>query len=101
VINISATNKNLCRHHRDGRSDKCPCCTIHVETAEHVILRPEVGRVEATMQSSQALEQWLEEANTDPDLIDCIVDYVQGWGTITMALAMQNAPPQFQALGRS
>ncbi len=48
------------------------------------------------MQSSQALEQ---EANTDPDLIDCIVDYVQGQGTITMALAVQNAPPQFPALG--
>ncbi len=53
------------------------------------------------MQSSQALEQWLEEANTDPDLIDCIVDYVQGWGTITMASAVQNASPWFQALGHS
>ncbi len=64
-----------------------------METAEHVIQCPEVGRVEAFMQSSQAVEQWLEEANTDPDLIDCIVDYVQGRGTITMTLAMQNAPP--------
>jgi hypothetical protein len=99
VINISATNKNLCWRHWDGRSDKCPCCTIHVETAEHVILCPKVGRVEAFMQSSQALEQWLEEANTDPDLINCIVDYVQGWGTITMASTVQNIPPQFQALG--
>jgi hypothetical protein len=52
VMNISATNKNLCWRHWDGRSDKCPCCTIHVETAEHVILCPEVGRVEAFMQSS-------------------------------------------------
>jgi hypothetical protein len=99
VMNISATNKNLCWHHWDGRSDKCPCCTIHVEIVEHIILCPEVGRVEAFMQSSQALEQWLEIANTDPDLIDFILDYVQGQGTITMASAMQNAPPQFQALG--
>jgi hypothetical protein len=52
VMNISTTNKNLCQHHWDGRSDKCPCCTIHVETAEHIILCPEVGRVEAFMQSS-------------------------------------------------
>jgi hypothetical protein len=99
VMNISATNKNLCWRHQDGCSDKCPCCTIHVETAEHVILCPEVGRAEAFMQSSRALEQWLEEANTDPDLINCIVDYLQGQGTITMALAVQNAPPLFQALG--
>ncbi len=45
VMNIAATNKNLSRRHRDGRSDKCPCCTIHVETAEHVLLCPEAGRV--------------------------------------------------------
>jgi hypothetical protein len=77
-MNISATNKNLHWHHQDGRSDKCPCCTIHVETAEHVILCPAVGRVEAFMQASRPF--WLEEANTDPDLIDCIVDYVQSRG---------------------
>ena len=76
-------------------------CTIHVETAEKVILCPEVGRVEASMQSSWALEEWLEKADTDPDLIDCIVDYVQGQGTISMASAVQNAPAQFQALGHS
>jgi hypothetical protein len=52
VMNTSATNKNLRRCHWDGCSDKCPCCTIHVETAEHVILCPEVSRVEAFMQSS-------------------------------------------------
>jgi hypothetical protein len=52
VMNISATNKNLRWHHQDGHSDKCPCCTIHVETAEHVILCPVVGRMEAFMQSS-------------------------------------------------
>jgi hypothetical protein len=98
VINIAATNKNLSWRHQDGCSDKCPCCTIHVETAEHVILCPAVGRVEAFMQASQELEQWLEEANTDPDLINCIVDYVQGRGTLTMASAVQNTPPQFQAL---
>ncbi len=43
----------------------------------------------------------LGEADTDPDLIDCIIDYVQGWGTITMASAMHNAPPRFQAFGQS
>ena len=76
VMNISATNKNLCQRHRDGRCEKCPCCTIHVEIVEHIILCPVVGRVEAFRQASRALEYWLEEANTDPDLIECIVDYV-------------------------
>ncbi len=40
------------------------------------------------------------EADTDPDLIDCNIDYVQGRGTITMALAVRNAPPQYQAFGQ-
>ena len=38
VMNISATNRNLRWRHQDGCSDKCPCCIIHVETAEHIIL---------------------------------------------------------------
>jgi hypothetical protein len=101
VMDISATNKNLHWHHQDGHSNKCRCCTIHVETVEHVILCPEVGRVETFMQSSQALEQWMEKADINPDLIDCIVDYVQGRGAVTMAKAVQNAPAQFQALGHS
>jgi hypothetical protein len=85
VMNISTTNKNLRRHHQDGHSDKRPCCTIHVVTVEHIILCPAVGRMEAFMQSSRVLKHCLEEANTDPDLINWIVDYVQSWGTLTMA----------------
>jgi hypothetical protein len=53
------TNKNLLWRHHDGRSNKCPCCTIHVEMAEHVILCPEEGRVEVFMQSLLFLEWWL------------------------------------------
>jgi hypothetical protein len=60
-----------------------------------------IGRVEAFRQASRALEQWLEEANMDPDLLNCIVDYVLSRGTLTMASVIQNAPPQFQALGHS
>ncbi len=62
-MNIAATNKNLSRRHRDGRCDKCPCCTIHVETASHVLLCPEAGRVEAFQLGTTALEQWLDEAS--------------------------------------
>ncbi len=30
VMSIAATNENLSWRHRNGRSNKCPCCTIHV-----------------------------------------------------------------------
>jgi hypothetical protein len=77
VMNIAATNKNLRQRHCNGWSNKCPCCTIHVETAEHILLCPKEGRIEALRLATTALERWLVEANTDPDLADNIVEYVQ------------------------
>jgi hypothetical protein len=44
---FSEKNKNLRQRHCDGWSNKCPCCIIHVETAEHILLCPEEGRIEA------------------------------------------------------
>jgi hypothetical protein len=83
-MNIAATNKNLRRRHRDRQSNKFPCCTIHLETAEHILLCPEEGWIEAFRLATTVLEQWLEEADTDPDLADCTVEYVQRRGTVTM-----------------
>ncbi len=95
VMNIAAMNKHLSWRHRDGCGDKCPCCTIHVETAEHVLLCPEAGRVKAFLLCTSALERWLDEADTDPDLTDSIVEYVQRRGTVMMEEAISEAPPRF------
>jgi hypothetical protein len=83
-MNIAAMNKNLRQRHCDGRSNKCPCCTIHEETPEHVLLCPEEGQVEVFMQLLLALEWWLNKVDTDPDLADSIVEYVQQQGTVLM-----------------
>jgi len=101
VMNIAATNKNLSRRHRDGRCDKCPCCTIHLETATHVLLCQEAGRVEAFQLGTTALERWLDKADTDPDLTDSIVEYVRRRGTITMEEAIIDAPPRFRHMALS
>ncbi len=100
-MDIAATDKNLCRRHQDGRSNKCPCCTIHVETAEHILLCPKEGRIKAFQLATTALERWLKEADTDPDLADCIVEYVQRWGTVTMEEVVQEAPRRFRMMGPS
>ncbi len=84
VMNIAATNKNLRRRHRNGWSNKCPCCTIHVEAAEHILMCPKEGRIEAFRLAMIALEWWLDEADTDLDLAECIVEYVQWRGTVMM-----------------
>jgi len=101
VMNIAATTKYLSWRHRDGRGNKCPCCTIHVETAAHVLLCLKVGRVEAFQLGMTALERWLDEADTDPDLTDSIVEYVRRRGTITMEEAIIDAPPRFRHMALS
>ncbi len=103
VMNLAATNKNLCWQHRDGWSNKCPCCRIHVETAEHVILCPEEGQVEVFMQSLLALEWWLHDVDMDPELADCIVEYVQrGDKSQWMRLFRRHqAPERLNAMGQS
>ncbi len=101
VMNLAATNKNLRRRHRDGRSNKCPCCTVHMETAKHVILCPEEGRVDVFMQLSELLERWLCNVDTDPELADCIVEYVQGRGQLLMEEIVWGAQERFKAMGRS
>jgi hypothetical protein len=98
-MNIAATNKNP--SWRDGRSDKCPCCTIHAETATHVLWCPEAGRVEAFQLGTTALEQWVDKADTGPDLTDSVVEYVWWRGTITMEEAIIDAPPRFRHMALS
>ncbi len=101
VMNIAATNKNLHWRHRDGWNNKCPCCTIHMEMAEHILLSPKEGQIEAFRLAMTVLEQWLKEADTDPDLADCIVEYEQRRGTVMKEEVVQEAPCRFRTMGPS
>jgi hypothetical protein len=74
---------------------------IHTETAEHILLCPEVGRVEAFQLCMTALERWLDKADTNPDLTDSIVEYVRRRGTITLEEAIHDAPPRFRDMAVS
>jgi hypothetical protein len=67
--------------------------------AEHILLCPKEGRVEAFWLAMPALEQWLDAADTDPDLVDSIVEYVQQQGTVTMEEVVLEASHRFQSMG--
>ena len=71
------------------------------KTAEHILMCPEVGRVEAFQLCKTALERWLGEADTDPDLTDSIVEFVRRRGTITMEEAIIDAPPRIKHMALS
>ncbi len=40
--------------------------------------------MDALSKSIDLLEQWLEEVDTDPDLIECIMEYARGRGQVAM-----------------
>ena len=53
------------------------------------------------MQPSLALERWLKKVDTDQDLVDSIVEYVQQQVTVSMKDIVQEAPSRFQVVGKS
>ncbi len=66
-----------------------------------MILCLKEGQVKVFTQSLLPLERWLYDANTDPELADCIVEYVQRRGQETMKEIVQEAPRRFNAMGQS
>ncbi len=69
--------------------------------AEHILLCPKEGRVEAFWLAIPAPERWLDAADTDPDLADSIVKYVQWQGTFGMEEVVREAPHRFWSMGLS
>jgi hypothetical protein len=53
------------------------------------------------MQSLLFLERWLHKVDTDPELADCIVEYVQGRGQESMEEIIWRAPERFNAMRQS
>jgi hypothetical protein len=72
-----------------------------METAKHILLCLKEGWIEALRLSTTALEWWLKEADTDPDLADCIVEYVQQRRSVMMEEVVQEAPRRFRMMGLS
>ena len=70
VMGVAATNEFLIRTgRRRDRIIKCLCCGIAEETTEHVLYCKEAGRVEFLNKSAEAMESWLEDTDTDDDLL--------------------------------
>jgi hypothetical protein len=63
-------DKTLCR--------KCPSCMQVGDTCTHVLFCDRAGCFETLKNTIDLLEEWLGEADTDPDLLDCIGEYAYG-----------------------
>jgi hypothetical protein len=61
---------------------KCPSCTIHDKTCEHILTCPEAGRVQHMNRQIHQIYNWLEEVGTVPDLSQLISDFLLTQGTM-------------------
>jgi hypothetical protein len=61
---------------------KCPSCMQEWDICEHVLFCCASGQVETLQHTVDLMEDWLNKADTDPDLLDCIAEYTYSRGRI-------------------
>ncbi len=77
---------------------KCPSCLSARDTCEHVLFCCHKRRVETLIHTLNLMEEWLEEAETEPDLLDCIAEFAQGRGGRTMTDICAGLDPRFEQM---
>ena len=68
---------------------------ISEEMTEHIVFCKEAGRVEFLMKYAEVLESWLEDVDTDSDLIYCIMEHNERRGTKTLVEICRELGPRY------
>jgi hypothetical protein len=79
---------------------KCPSCTIARNTCAHVLFCDHEGRVETLKHTLEFMEKWMEQADTEPDLLDYIAEYAHGVGGRTMTEICRGLEEEYQLMAR-
>ena len=79
---------------------KCPSCTVARDTCAHVLACNHEGRVEALKLTLDIAESWLADMDTEPDLLDCIMEYAHARGGRLMEEICEGLGPQFQRMAK-
>jgi hypothetical protein len=79
---------------------KCPSCVSARDTCKHVLFCLHEGRVKMLIHALNLMEEWLEEAETEPELLDCITEFAQGRGGRTMADICVGLGPRFNQMAK-
>jgi hypothetical protein len=79
---------------------KCPSCMQVRDTCAHVLFCDHAGCVETLHHTIGLLEVWLEEAGTNPDLLDCIAEYAYSRGGRSMVDICQGHGDQYQQMAQ-
>jgi hypothetical protein len=79
---------------------KCPSCLQVRDTCAHVLHCDHSGRVETLRHTIDLMEAWMEEVDTEPDLLDCIAEYAWARGGRTMIDICTGLGDDFQRMAR-
>jgi hypothetical protein len=72
-----------------------PSCTVECDTCAHVLFCCHEGQVATLKHTLELVEEWLSGADTDPNLLDCIMEYMHGRGRKMMESICVGLGPQF------
>ena len=78
----------------------CPSCTVEQDTCAYVNFCRQEGRVDALKHTLELAEEWLVDAETDPDLLDCIMEYAHGRGERTMGSICKGLDSSFSLMAQ-
>jgi hypothetical protein len=79
---------------------KCPCCLQARDTCKHVLHCSHHGRVKPLHHTLDLVDDWLEEAETEPELHDILMEYARGRGGISMEGVCRGRGEEFTQLAR-
>jgi hypothetical protein len=79
---------------------KYPSCMVEWDTCAHVLYCCHQRRVETLRHTLELMEEWLVDAETDPDLLDCIMEYAHGKGGRSMENICSGLGQHFMQMAR-
>jgi hypothetical protein len=78
----------------------CPSCTVERDTCAHVLFCCHDGQVATLKHTLELAEEWLMDADTNLDLLNCIMEYAHGRGGKTMESICVGLGLQFLLMAR-
>ena len=79
---------------------KCRSCTIARDTCKHVLHCRSEGRVETLQHTLDLTEEWLEDKETDTELMDCMMELAHGRGRKTMGKICEGLDQRFICMAK-
>jgi hypothetical protein len=79
----------------------CPSCKQCTETSAHILHCPEIGRVNTLLKTIDHMAEWLLSVDTDPVLVDCILQYARGRGAVRMEDICESLDGRFRGMAIS